>query len=983
MTNMKFRKFEDLPSGFLPTIFETPKYNVPIVEDFDDPQIVYSTSVSGGTCSAGYDQIIWSQDGGNSFSQYNNYCAFGNVYDITQSHGSPNNILYVCSKGIGGGGVSISCLYFKDHDNIWSPISTLPTGINPDYIITTVETDPNDAERVWIGLGRYGSNTIGRIHYSENSGDTWASVSNGLNGDLPINCLLYVSEISTLFCGTDIGVYYLEDNTTEWQPFGGNLPFVIISDLKYNSTSHELIAATYGRGLWRIQIHCDDFTFFPINPAGNWNGLEQTVNDIIEIPPGAVLTIDNCNLSFTPCSKIIVMPGGKLIINNSTLKSLADRFWGGIIVRGDRNNPQTIDPQTSLPFFQGILELENTTIENAYSAVEIADNYQNHGGIIKAESSTFKNCRKMVGFGSYSYPNSSYFYNCSFTCTGPLVDDNFDNKGTNQFVSMWDVHGIEFRGCTFKNEGDYGIYSDDNRGTGIFTIDASFNVYPMDDPNTAIEPCDLPDGERNKFINLAVGISTSSSVGIQNDVKILDNDFINCRNGIESRNDIGNIIFGNIFEWKNGFYLSNEGEELALLGSPIGIYTESSIDFLAMSNQFIWENGLTGIPPTAIETQNPYHGVFAGIYTSNSDVQQTTNYSKILKNTFDRQTTNAEKYVVGNYINGTNTKLLIPCNTYTNLNEDDWYIQENSTLNDQAKNVFTYYNPLNSFSITHNCNTSYKIYNHSFNSPIYYYNSLFTGDLCFNNVAFNQWPDYPCDNDITQCDVYSFWNGWDGEPPSGDEDNLPGLKEGNDKDPNQDNIFKLIYSNSFEEADQLILKWHPENDEEGHLKSLVLLTKSIYSDNRNWNNLLDIEIENLHNLTQFEDQAGLMSRQLLTYFTDYDFPPKILIINKSSEQPNVPVNIINLKIKDEISFDIYPNPTNNQFTIEYRLPAEMHSAVITIFDLSGKKVREFNLTENQGSLSVSKLEVGEAGMYQCIISLDENQKQVKKVLIIE
>jgi hypothetical protein len=37
-----------------------------------------------------------------------------------------------------------------------------------------------------------------------------------------------------------------------WQPFGTGLPPVVVNRLAYNATTRQLLAATYGRGMWAI-----------------------------------------------------------------------------------------------------------------------------------------------------------------------------------------------------------------------------------------------------------------------------------------------------------------------------------------------------------------------------------------------------------------------------------------------------------------------------------------------------------------------------------------------------------------------------------------------------------------------------------------------------------------------------------------------------------------------------------------------------------
>jgi hypothetical protein len=56
-----------------------------------------------------------------------------------------------------------------------------------------------------------------------------------------------------LYAATDVGVFRATmDGTPSWAPFGMGMPPVIVNDLAYNETTRQLLAATYGRGIYAI-----------------------------------------------------------------------------------------------------------------------------------------------------------------------------------------------------------------------------------------------------------------------------------------------------------------------------------------------------------------------------------------------------------------------------------------------------------------------------------------------------------------------------------------------------------------------------------------------------------------------------------------------------------------------------------------------------------------------------------------------------------
>src|ERR1700732_4502229 len=70
------------------------------------------------------------------------------------------------------------------------------------------------------------------------------------------------------------------------------------------------------------------------------------------------------------------------------------------------------------------------------------------GGIIQCTDATFRNSRRAVQFLSYTPSSQSYFKNCIFETTSQLADPSVKPYA---FVSVYDMQGIKFLGCTFRN----------------------------------------------------------------------------------------------------------------------------------------------------------------------------------------------------------------------------------------------------------------------------------------------------------------------------------------------------------------------------------------------------------------------------------------------------------------------------------------------------------------------------------------------------
>jgi len=157
-----------------------------------------------------------------------------------------------------------SVLYVADLSNIWKTTNggtswttitgTLPVTYSDITYIAIKSTDPNT---VWITLSGYNSDNV---YKTTNGGTTWTDISTGLPS-IPITSIVQDTTNTTsevLYAGTYLGVYY-KDSTNNWQEFNPSLPKVRIGELEiyYNSNSqnNKLRAATYGRGLWEIDLY--------------------------------------------------------------------------------------------------------------------------------------------------------------------------------------------------------------------------------------------------------------------------------------------------------------------------------------------------------------------------------------------------------------------------------------------------------------------------------------------------------------------------------------------------------------------------------------------------------------------------------------------------------------------------------------------------------------------------------------------------------
>jgi photosystem II stability/assembly factor-like uncharacterized protein len=92
------------------------------------------------------------------------------------------------------------------------------------------------------------------LYKTTDYGETWTALGAGLP-EKPVNVVVQDRKnANLLFVGTEQGVYVSIDGGGKWIPFKNNMPWVKVTDLVVHPRENDLIAASYGRGLWITNI---------------------------------------------------------------------------------------------------------------------------------------------------------------------------------------------------------------------------------------------------------------------------------------------------------------------------------------------------------------------------------------------------------------------------------------------------------------------------------------------------------------------------------------------------------------------------------------------------------------------------------------------------------------------------------------------------------------------------------------------------------
>lgn len=126
----------------------------------------------------------------------------------------------------------------------------------PNRFVTDIATDnsnPNRAVVVFSGFEANTPTTLGHVFQTTDRGNAWTNISGNLP-DVPVTSVaLDPNNSSRLWIGTDIGVFQTSDGGATWLPLANGLPKVAVFMLRYHNATGNLIAATHGRGVYRLR----------------------------------------------------------------------------------------------------------------------------------------------------------------------------------------------------------------------------------------------------------------------------------------------------------------------------------------------------------------------------------------------------------------------------------------------------------------------------------------------------------------------------------------------------------------------------------------------------------------------------------------------------------------------------------------------------------------------------------------------------------
>jgi len=260
---------------------------------------------------------------------------------------------------------TIKLIKTTDEGSNWTSLSDSDSLEILDRLgITDIEVSPNDADSVWISFGGFDiwGSIDNRVKFSDDGGQSWEDISEGLP-DFPVNCIKYnPGSNGGLFAGTDVGVFYYDNDSPQWTPFNTGLPKSIVTDLEINDSIQLIKASTFGRGIYESDISCqfDENNPLVISKDTTWKN-DIIMDRSIIIDSLVTFTIEG-TVAFPTMAKIMVKCGGKLIVDGGTLTNACFRNWLGIEVWGNSSVSQSPVTKQGFVWLKNGAKLENSRI---------------------------------------------------------------------------------------------------------------------------------------------------------------------------------------------------------------------------------------------------------------------------------------------------------------------------------------------------------------------------------------------------------------------------------------------------------------------------------------------------------------------------------------------------------------------------------------------------------------------------------------------
>ncbi len=218
--------------------------------------LLFRSSDLGQSFTAISGDLTWSVDrdtlsimgvpgGSAQMSRNDGQSSYGNLTAIAES---PLNEAVIYT-GADDGRVHVT----QDSGETWTDITDRLEGLPRYAYVTRIVASHGQDGEVFAAFDNHRNDDFNSyLYHSENFGQDWRRIGSGLPAS-SLNALAqHPDNAELLFVGNEVGVYVSADAGVTWVQMGSGLPTVPVDDIKIHPRENDLIIGTHGRGVWII-----------------------------------------------------------------------------------------------------------------------------------------------------------------------------------------------------------------------------------------------------------------------------------------------------------------------------------------------------------------------------------------------------------------------------------------------------------------------------------------------------------------------------------------------------------------------------------------------------------------------------------------------------------------------------------------------------------------------------------------------------------
>lgn len=308
--------FTSADTGITPT--DRTFFGETLVIDPSNPQVMYFGSY----------RVYQSTDGAQNWSLISQDLTNGGYVSAiavapgsSSSSGATSQVVYAATSD---GNVWVTTNAASGTAAGWSKVTT---GLPNRWVSEVFPTTATTAYLTYSGF-KYGSDTLGHVFMTTNTGQSWTDVSGNLP-NIPVNDIVADPQSpSLIYIATDAGILGSSDGGATWSTLGTGLPNVAAVGLRIHAGSRILRTATHGRSMWDLQLQ--DFGL-SLNPTSATVTAGQPAASVLTLTPnssgfGTAITLScsglptgaSCQFNNNP-----VTPGSSAVTVNISIPTVA------------------------------------------------------------------------------------------------------------------------------------------------------------------------------------------------------------------------------------------------------------------------------------------------------------------------------------------------------------------------------------------------------------------------------------------------------------------------------------------------------------------------------------------------------------------------------------------------------------------------------------------------------------------------------------